>query len=229
MPSVKDESEAEGDEMSHVSNESNSSSASESSEEHSDSDESSEMDEEECHKRRRECVMNLEDIEEQFRLLRDRIYFEKITQVDRNLAELNREECKEYLKQVQKLKEIMQTKEQVAEVLKRFRLQNVNNLFESEELAAAQNLQSEKRLLYDEMYEELQEKIRKLEEDRNSSNIHDDMWSYNNGRKRKNRSQRRKAVTVSGPYIVYMLKENEIMEDWTVIKKSLTTYKPAVL
>lgn len=72
MPSVKDESEAEGDEMSHISNESNTSSASESSDDHSDSDESSELDEEECDKHRRECLLNISDIEKQFSELKDR-------------------------------------------------------------------------------------------------------------------------------------------------------------
>lgn len=74
MPdSMKDESEAEGDEMSHNSNDSNgSSSSSESSEEHTDSDDSSEMDEDECEKRKNECIHNMEDLERQFYLLREK-------------------------------------------------------------------------------------------------------------------------------------------------------------
>lgn len=35
-------------------------------------------------------------------------------------------------------------------------------------------------------------------------------------------ASRRKPVTVSGPYIVYMLKDAEILEDWTIIKKALS-------
>ena len=74
MPkSVKDESEHEGDEMSHVSNDSNAtSSASESSEDHSDSDDSSEMDEEACEKRKSEVLENMSDIERQFYLIREK-------------------------------------------------------------------------------------------------------------------------------------------------------------
>ncbi len=33
--------------------------------------------------------------------------------------------------------------------------------------------------------------------------------------------RRKKPVTVSGPYIVYMLREADIIDDWTMIKKSL--------
>lgn len=72
MPSVKDESEGEGEEMSHDSNESNQSSAScDSSAEHTDSDDSSEMDEDECERRRNECMDNLLDLERQFTLLKE--------------------------------------------------------------------------------------------------------------------------------------------------------------
>jgi breast cancer metastasis-suppressor 1-like protein len=33
--------------------------------------------------------------------------------------------------------------------------------------------------------------------------------------------RRKKPVTVAGPYIVYMLREADIVDDWTLIKKSL--------
>lgn len=123
----------------------------------------------------------------------------------------------------------MKTKEAVAEVLKKFRLENISNLYTSEELAAAQNLDSEKGLLWDDIHGDLQEKIRRLEEDRNNSDIHTDIWLYSNGRRRKSRSQRRRAITVTGPYIVYMLNDAEILEDWALIKKSLTTFKAEIL
>ena len=74
MPnSMRDESEAEGDEMSHMSNDSNAtSSSSESSEEQSDSDDSSGLTENECEKRRTDCMDNLEDLEKQFNQLREK-------------------------------------------------------------------------------------------------------------------------------------------------------------
>jgi breast cancer metastasis-suppressor 1-like protein len=33
--------------------------------------------------------------------------------------------------------------------------------------------------------------------------------------------RRKKPVTVTGPYIVYMLRDADIIDDWTMIKKSL--------
>jgi len=36
---------------------------------------------------------------------------------------------------------------------------------------------------------------------------------------------RRKPLTVSGPYVVYMLSDEDILEDWTAIKKALSVCK----
>lgn len=44
--------------------------------------------------------------------------------------------------------------------------------FESELLAAHQNVENEKRQLYDTVKNELEEKIRRLEEDRHNIDIH---------------------------------------------------------
>ena len=35
--------------------------------------------------------------------------------------------------------------------------------------------------------------------------------------------RRKKPVTVSGPFVVYMLSEAEILDDWTAIKKALSS------
>ena len=37
--------------------------------------------------------------------------------------------------------------------------------------------------------------------------------------------KRKKPTTVAGPYIVYMLREPDIVDDWTMIKKALTASK----
>ena len=54
-----------------------------------------------------------------------------------------------------------------------------------------------------------------------------DLWNEtHSNKKNKKRSndpmnpdRRRKPITVTGPYIVYMLKDVDIIEDWTTIKK----------
>lgn len=70
------------------------------------------------------------------------------------------------------------------------------------------------------IYDELIDKIRRLEEDRHNVDI---SWAdWGTVRTSKVRGPgRKKAVTVSGPYIVYMLAEEDILEDWKIIRKAL--------
>ncbi|CAG4961428.1 unnamed protein product [Colias eurytheme] len=73
---------------------------------------------------------------------------------------------------------------------------------------------SEKWLAYEMLKEEILEKIRKIEEERHTV----DLWSCGAewGRKRRKRQ-----VTVSPPYVVYMLPDADIMEDWRLVRKLL--------
>lgn len=84
--------------------------------------------------------------------------------------------------------------------------------------------------MYDTIKSDLEEKIRRLEEDRNND-FTSELW-LETALKRKNKKsidlfgdKKKKPVTVSGPYLVYMLNDVDIVEDWTVIKKALAAPK----
>ncbi|XP_044254708.1 breast cancer metastasis-suppressor 1-like protein isoform X2 [Tribolium madens] len=190
-----------------------------SSEDEVDSDDSSEMDEGECENRRNELLQHVQDLENQFGHLREQLFKERMAQVEHQLAEVKAGRSPDYLGPLQELQENMRIRTEVAGILRQLRLNNINNHFEAEEQAALQNLESEKKLAWDYYYSELMDTIRKLEEDRHNSEI---TWGEGGewGSRSRSRS-RRKAVTVSGPYIVYMLKPQDIMEDWTTIRKAL--------
>lgn len=98
-------------------------------------------------------------------------------------------------------------------------------------------LQAECRAIADFIRQDLEDKLRRLEEDRNS--IDSEAWNEASPGKRKKRfplpgfeggpigrdqlnlpDRRRKPVSVSGPYIVYMLRESEILEDFNLIRKA---------
>lgn len=138
------------------------------------------------------------------------------------LSEVRGGRSQEYLLPLQRLNENMKTRTEVAGILKNYRIENINHKFYSEQLAAKQNLESEKSLAMDAIYEELMEKIRRLEEDRHNVDISWAEWGTNLRRTNKVRGPgRKKAVTVSGPYIVYMLQDEDILEDWTTIRKAV--------
>ena len=95
------------------------------------------------------------------------------------------------------------------------------------------SLQSEKRLLHDSLKVGLEDKIHILEEDKTNVDFTSGLWELNSNKSSRQRrkadpldpDRRKKPVTVTGPYIVYMLQESEIVDDWTQIKKSLTQRK----
>lgn len=140
-------------------------------------------------------------------------------QVELQLAEVKSGKSPEYLVALAELQENMRIRIEVAGILRQLRLKNIENQYEAEEQAALQNFESEKSLAWDYYYSELIDTIRKLEEDKHNSEI---SWGEGGEWCSRSRSRsRRKAVTVSGPYIVYMLKPQDILEDWTVIRKAL--------
>ncbi|XP_068235821.1 breast cancer metastasis-suppressor 1-like protein isoform X1 [Palaemon carinicauda] len=202
----------------------------------SESDDSSELDEEECDRRRGEYLADLSDLERQFSLLREQLYRERVTQVEAKLEEVRIGQATEYLMPLEELQDAMRVRLEVACILRQYRLQNIQNKYEAEMLAAKQNFeQNEKVMLWDTIESELEEKIRRLEEDRNNVDVTSQVWAEQNlHRKRRRHRQgsnsstdrrRKKPTTVSGPYIVYMLKETDIVDDWTTIKKALTASK----
>lgn len=89
-------------------------------------------------------------------------------------------------------------------------------------------MQSEKEIAKDVIYEELMEKIRKLEEDRHNVDISWADWNTSTRSTNKVRGPgRKKAVTVTGPYIVYMLSEEQIIDDWRIIRKGMKKSSPS--
>lgn len=228
MPPVKNEgeSDADGDMSGGESDHSASSRAPDhdsSAEEadEPDSDDSSEMSETECERRRMDCLDNLTNLEKQFMILKEQLYKEKMSQVDQQLLEIRGGRSQEYLAPLQRLVDNMNSRKEVAEILKNFRIENIRNKFESELQASRQHFESERQLAMDAIYEELMEKIRRLEEDRHNVDISWADWGTSTRTSKVRGPGRKKAVTVSGPYIVYMLREEDILEDWTSIRKAL--------
>lgn len=230
MPTIENENpETEEEEMDQDSPELNS------SDDESDGDgsaaESSDIelvDEEECSRRRNECLDDMVELERQFSDIREQLYKERLNQIESKLEELRAGKAVEYLEPLGQLQEQMHVRTQVAGILKELRIKACMTKHESEELAANQHMRSDKMLLFDSIKSDLEEKIRRLEEDRHNIDISSDLWNESQSQKKNKRKsdpfnpdRRRKPVTVTGPYLVYMLKDVDIIDDWTAIKKAL--------
>ncbi|XP_041635572.1 breast cancer metastasis-suppressor 1 [Cheilinus undulatus] len=201
-------------------------------EEEEEEEESSEMDDEDCERRRGECLDEMSDLEKQFQELKEKLFRERLNQVKVKLDEVLTGKAGEYREPLAALQNSMQIRTQVAGVYRELCLQVIKHKHECELQGAKQHLESERTLLFDAMKTELLEKIRRLEEDRQNIDLTSE-WSdemRSKKCKRKNqlgRSERKKKVAlVSGPFIVYMLRDIDILEDWTAIKKAKAALTP---
>ncbi|CAJ1086393.1 breast cancer metastasis-suppressor 1 [Xyrichtys novacula] len=206
---------------------------SEEEEEEEEEEESSEMDDEDCERRRGECLDEMSDLEKQFQELKEKLFRERLNQVKVKLDEVLTGKAGEYREPLAALQNSMQIRTQVAGVYRELCLQVIKHKHECELQGARQHLESERTLLFDAMKTELLEKIRRLEEDRQNIDLNSE-WSdemRSKKCKRKNllgRSERKKkkVALVSGPFIVYMLRDIDILEDWTAIKKAQAALTP---
>ncbi|TNM95186.1 hypothetical protein fugu_017945 [Takifugu bimaculatus] len=241
----------------------------------SEDGDSSEMDDEDCERRRMECLDEMTNLEKQFTDLKEQLYKERLSQVDIKLQEVMAGCAQEYLEPLANLQENMQIRTKVAGIYRGLCLESVKNKYECEIQAACQHWESEKLLLFDTVQSELEEKIRRLEEDRHSIDITSgsaplrigalprigpsilsqkrkasnldrakmgglrpvvcvfpELWNDGlHSRKNKKKDpfcavKKKKPVVVSGPYIVYMLQDLDILEDWTAIRKAVASLGP---
>ncbi|KAJ8288995.1 hypothetical protein COCON_G00016540 [Conger conger] len=141
----------------------------------SEDGDSSEMDDEDCERRRMECLDEMTNLEKQFTDLKDQLYKERLNQVDAKLQEVIAGKAPEYLEPLANLQENMQIRTKVAGIYRELCLESVKNKYDCEIQAAFQHWESEKLLLFDTVQSELEEKIRRLEEDRHSIDITSDL------------------------------------------------------
>ncbi|KAK6466377.1 breast cancer metastasis-suppressor 1-like protein [Huso huso] len=196
-------------------------------------EESSEMDDEDCERRRIECLDEMSDLEKQFMDLKEKLFKERLNQVKAKLEEVIAGTATEYIEPVAALQKNMKIRTEVAGVYRDLCLQVIHNKYDCEMQGARQHMESEKLLLFDNMQNELMEKIQRLEEDRQTIDISSEWWNDKLHSKKSRRrcdptkpEKKRKPVLVSGPYIVYMLQDISILEDWTAIKKAKATVLP---
>lgn len=80
-------------------------------------------------------------MEQQFTILREQLYQERIRQNDMHLNDVRNGRSQEYLEPLKQLTEVMQSRIEVATVLKQLRLDNINHKFSAEEQAARQHFE----------------------------------------------------------------------------------------
>lgn len=193
------------------------------SDEDNEDSSSSEIDEEESERRKALIMNDLTELEKQFVNLREQLYQARRERVISKLDEVKAGKAPEYLQPLEDLQDQMRIRTEVAGVLKELRLKNIRCQYDAEQLAATQNFDSEKRAIIDNIRFDIEEKLRHLDEDRNALDYTETPVEHF-GLTRDHLflpDRRRKPVSISGPYIIYMLREHEIMEDHALIRKAI--------
>lgn len=191
--------------------------------ENEDSSSSSELDEEESERRKAIIMNDMTELEKQFINLREQLYQARRERVISKLDEVKAGKAPEYLQPLEDLQDQMRIRTEVAGILKDLRLKNIRCQYDAEQLAATQNFDSEKRAIIDNIRFDIEEKLRHLDEDRNALDYTETPVEHF-GLTRDHLflpDRRRKPVSISGPYIIYMLREHEIMEDHALIRKAI--------
>ncbi|XP_052515518.1 breast cancer metastasis-suppressor 1-like protein [Budorcas taxicolor] len=105
----------------------------------SEDGDSSEMDDEDCERRRMECLDEMSNLEKQFTDLKDQLYKERLSQVDAKLQEVIAGKAPEYLEPLATLQENMQIRTKVAGIYRELCLESVKNKYECEIQASRQH------------------------------------------------------------------------------------------
>ncbi|KAI1284824.1 Breast cancer metastasis-suppressor 1-like protein-A [Halotydeus destructor] len=194
------------------------------------------IDEDECIRRKTEISGDMADLEKQFSVIKEQLYYERLSHVEQKLNEVKAEVCPDYLTPLEELRDNMRVRLEVAGILRDLRIANVKCQYDAEMVAAKQSFEGDCRILKEQLKQDVEDKLRRLEEDRNS--VDSEFWNDTHMKKKRRFStnfidvgplgkdqlclpdRRRKPVSVSGPYIVYMLREQDIMEDYHLIRKA---------
>lgn len=109
--------------------------------ESSSEEQDEELDEEEMERCKCEYVNQMVDLERQFEVIKHQLLRERLTQAERKLEEVRAGSSEDYLQPLQELQENMRIRNEVAGILREFRLNNIRCQHEAEKVAAKQNFE----------------------------------------------------------------------------------------
>ncbi|EDV21758.1 uncharacterized protein TRIADDRAFT_59801 [Trichoplax adhaerens] len=202
-------------------------------------DSDDQVDEEANERRKDECLQDMSVLEKKFIEIKDRFFQERLNELNQKAEEIKNETAEEYIASRAEIEDHCKKRNSVSELIRDCKAQIITTIFEAEKIASQQHFESEKRALLESMCAEYEEKVRKLEEDRNCVDLSSELWykssdntSMKGSRKRDSTDgllypqKRKKPVTVSDILIhfyalscCYLPNSLTIYENITVISK----------
>ncbi|XP_063692120.1 breast cancer metastasis-suppressor 1-like protein isoform X2 [Bolinopsis microptera] len=173
--------------------------------------------------RKKEAQFSMARIEKHFTDLKEQLYKDRISQVEKKIEEVKKGSAEEYLKPLRELTAEGEDKLLINETVKQLQCESVYNKFEAEKKSCKEQLEQDKLLLFNSVRDDIEDKITEVMNNRTPSNVDIDRWIENLGKRKKRTSgiSHRKPVRVKGPYVVYMLTDQDIIEDINFVKQIL--------
>eukprot|EP01134_Creolimax_fragrantissima_P006858 CFRG6858T1 len=177
-------------------------------------------------------VQKLTKIEEEFANLKILKYEQKLQVINDDIRMLGEGTLQAYMDKVTALKAEKDQANRVADMMRKYRLESIAHIQAFEKKACENENLSKKKRIYDGRIQRLLSLKRKLEAEHQVNELLEaEIMAHNRrvGTKKATKrtagqiagQKRRKLATVSWPYIVYELRENEIQEDLIAIKRAL--------
>lgn len=192
-------------------------------EESSNSDgDSSSYDEDESERRKGDCLDDIQYLEQQFSDLKELLYLEKLEEIDDKIVKVNEGNAPEYLHPHKELQRTLSRRMATAEAHLLNKIRNIENKFEEEAQSAEQDFKELCKITKQRMLAEIRDRMARLKDESTAFQL----APGSSGRKRKTKpnefllpEKRKKPLCVTGPCIVYMLRDMDIMEDLNDIRK----------
>lgn len=181
-------------------------------------------DEGETEKRKYRCLDDMLQLEKQFSEMNELLYKERMQDIDQKMNLITEDSAPEYTNPVKELKDATDQRLKAVEILLDCKTTNIKNKYEQEFNASELDYKNSCMLTKLQLELDIEDKMNKLEKEALTEVVLDTATS----RKRKFKpheflmlEKRKKPVVVTGPCVVYMLKDIDIMEDINEIRKGI--------
>ncbi|KAI7898728.1 uncharacterized protein BX663DRAFT_564532 [Cokeromyces recurvatus] len=185
------------------------------------------------HKRRKEMTALMEELNQDFLKKRERLYVEKLDSINQELKDIHRNKHALYLDGLRDLELMRQKMIHDSLLLREYQNQVTDNQFRLEIYQAEEEYTAETQEIRERLFNVLEEKRKKLKEDKDNCELNYDVIldpqlrvHKRNLRKRgsdhaENKTNKKKQMT--GPSLVFKLKEDDILSDLQLMRVGLSS------
>ncbi|KAI9355108.1 Sds3-like-domain-containing protein [Zopfochytrium polystomum] len=180
-------------------------------------------------KRHREFYDRLDRFNRDFAEKKERVYVDKLTRFRREIAEIQQGTHQEFRDRVSLLEMERERAIMLARSFSEYQWDCASNAYRSEAEAAQQEYEAERRLLLEKVLSGIEERRKRLREDRESTDFSSEPDPKVGIRKGPKRDAQRvpdgKDKKRSKIPLITSLKESEMMEDLLVLRSTRPTYR----